>query len=159
MFDVLVYVYENYWRADACPQAPALTRKLSAVGFEADDIAQALQWLEGLDLAARSTHTLVSDDAASSGGRPDSLRVYATAEQDQLGGPALGFISFLEGAGVLPPFMREIVVERAMAASVSPLPLAALKIIVLMVYWQFGEEPDALVLDELCDDGEARVAH
>jgi Smg protein len=28
-----------------------------------------------------------------------------------------------------------------------------------MVYWRFGEEPDALVLDELCDDGAARVAH
>jgi len=28
-----------------------------------------------------------------------------------------------------------------------------------MVYWSFGEEPDALVLDELCDDTEFRVAH
>jgi Smg protein len=29
---------------------------------------------------------------------------------------------------------------------------------VLMVYWSMGLEPDALVLDELCDDAE-RVAH
>jgi putative colanic acid biosynthesis UDP-glucose lipid carrier transferase len=34
-----------------------------------------------------------------------------------------------------------------------------LKIIVLMVYWSAGIEPDALVLDELCDDKEARIAH
>ena len=34
-----------------------------------------------------------------------------------------------------------------------------LKIIVLMVYWSFGEEPDALVLDELCDDTEQRRGH
>jgi len=27
------------------------------------------------------------------------------------------------------------------------------------VYWSFGEEPDALVLDELCDDTEGRLAH
>jgi Smg protein len=27
------------------------------------------------------------------------------------------------------------------------------------VYWSFGEEPDALVLDELCDDTEFRLAH
>jgi Smg protein len=34
-----------------------------------------------------------------------------------------------------------------------------LKIIVLMVYWSAGIEPDALVLDELCDDVAERIAH
>jgi hypothetical protein len=34
-----------------------------------------------------------------------------------------------------------------------------LKIIVLMVYWSFGEEPDALVLDELCDPADGRLPH
>jgi Smg protein len=34
-----------------------------------------------------------------------------------------------------------------------------LKLIVLMVFWSLGEEPDALVLDELCDNREARVGH
>jgi len=33
-----------------------------------------------------------------------------------------------------------------------------LKIIVLMVYWSAGVEPDSLILDELCDT-ENRVAH
>jgi Smg protein len=33
------------------------------------------------------------------------------------------------------------------------------KIMVLMVYWSTGIEPDALVLDELCDDTTGRVAH
>jgi Smg protein len=28
-----------------------------------------------------------------------------------------------------------------------------------MVYWSIGEEPDALVLDELCDDADFRLAH
>ena len=39
MFEVLVYLYENYWRPDACPDHDQLTRKLSAVGFESDEIA------------------------------------------------------------------------------------------------------------------------
>ena len=55
--------------------------------------------------------------------------------------------------------MREIVIDRAMAAPGDPVPLDDLKIIVLMVYWSFGEEPDALVLDELCDDSAGRLAH
>ena len=39
MFDVLVYLYENYWRPDACPDPRQLTRKLVAVGFESEEIA------------------------------------------------------------------------------------------------------------------------
>jgi Smg protein len=46
-----------------------------------------------------------------------------------------------------------------MAAPGDPVSLDALKIIVLMVYWRFSIEPDALVLDELCDDAEGRLAH
>jgi Smg protein len=34
-----------------------------------------------------------------------------------------------------------------------------LKVIILMVFWSFGLEPDALVLDELCDDATERIAH
>ena len=30
MFEVLVFVYENYWRGDACPELQQLGRKLSA---------------------------------------------------------------------------------------------------------------------------------
>ena len=48
MFDVLVYLYENYWRPDACPDHEQLTRKLSSVGFESDEITDALSWLDGL---------------------------------------------------------------------------------------------------------------
>jgi Smg protein len=54
--------------------------------------------------------------------------------------------------------MREIVLDRAMAVPGQPVSLDDLKIIVLMVYWSVGLEPDALVLDELCDDHD-RVAH
>ncbi|TAL72551.1 MAG: DUF494 family protein, partial [Burkholderiaceae bacterium] len=29
MFEVLAFVYENYWRGDACPELTQLGRKLS----------------------------------------------------------------------------------------------------------------------------------
>lgn len=158
MFEVLVFVYENYWRGDSCPELPQLERKLSAHGFEPDEIHDALAWLDGLNLAAQ--HTSLYEETQRMGAQGSgSLRVYSVAEQDRLGADCLGFISFLESSGVLPPFMREIVVDRAMALSDGPVPLDALKIIVLMVYWRFGHEPDALILDELCDDTEARLPH
>ena len=171
MFEVLVYVYENYWQGDACPELHHLSRKLTAVGFEVDEIHDALVWLDALNIAAQSTQIYLpavgagvqpADKNAAPGLQAQSsgsLRVYSVVEQEHLGAACLGFVSFLESSGVLPPRMREIVLDRAMAAPGDPLMLDDLKIIVLMVYWSFGEEPDALVLDELCDDAEFRVAH
>ncbi len=180
MFEVLVYVYENYWQGDACPEPRQLGRKLSAAGFEPEEIEAALIWLGGLQVAARGSRgasikidtakdalkmappTLAVSEISAAPALPqsvDSLRVYSVAEQDHLGAESLGFVSFLESAGVLPPHMREIVMDRAMAAPGEPLSLDDLKIIVLMVYWSVGAEPDALVLDELCDESEGRVAH
>lgn len=165
MFEVLVYVYENYWHGDACPELPQLERKLSAIGFDADEIQAALLWLDGLNLAAQSTlwlDTVASQPPQvrlSTDQSARSMRVYSVAEQDHLGASCLGFISFLESAGVLPPPMREVVVDRAMAIPGNPISLDDLKIIILMVYWSFGKEPDALVLDELYDDRAERIAH
>ncbi|HEV7913671.1 MAG TPA: DUF494 domain-containing protein [Albitalea sp.] len=150
MFDVLVYLYENYWRPDACPDHAQLTRKLSAVGFESDEIQEALSWLDGL---AGSAESYVGEQG------PHSLRVYSQTEQEHLGESSIGFISFLESAGVLPPPMREMVIDRASAISGGPLDLEDLKIIVLMVFWSLGEEPDALILDELFVDEEDRLIH
>jgi len=150
MFEVLVYLYENYWRPDACPDHRQLSRKLSAVGFENEDIQEALIWLDGL--------------AGSAGGHgaeqsPKGLRVYTEAEQEFLGEESIGFISFLESSGVLPPAMREMVLDRAMAVGAGPVDLEDLKIIVLMVFWSLGEEPDALILDELFVDPQDRLIH
>ncbi|MEO8652956.1 MAG: DUF494 domain-containing protein [Ramlibacter sp.] len=164
MFEVLVFVYEHYWRGDACPELQQLGRKLSAHGFDADEIQDALVWLDGLNLAAQSIapgdpHSTPSCDDAPEVQSSWGMRVYSVAEQDHLGAQCLGFVSFLESAGVLPAGMREIVIDRAMAAPGDPVSLDDLKIIVLMVYWSFGREPDALVLDELCDAVEGRLAH
>jgi Smg protein len=150
MFDVLVYLYENYWRPDACPGHDQLARKLSSVGFESDEIHEALSWLDEL---TNSTQAHVGQQA------PHSLRVYTASEQEHLGEESIGFISFLESAGLLPPPMREMVIDRANAIGSTPLELEDLKIIVLMVFWSLGQEPDALILDELFVDEEDRLIH
>ena len=150
MFDVLVYLYENYWRPDACPKPKQLSRKLSAVGFEPEEIQDALRWLDGL-----------ASSAVSCTGSPvqGSMRIYTEQEQETLGQDSIGFITFLESAGVLAAPMREMIIDRALAVGSGALELEDLKIIVLMVFWSLGEEPDALVLDELFVDSEDRVIH
>jgi Smg protein len=150
MFDVLVYLYENYWRPDACPDHQQLSRKLSAVGFESEEIEEALNWLDGLASSAQAVHGQQAED---------SLRVWSAAEHELLGEESIGFLCFLESAGVLPPAMREMVVDRATALGGGPIDLEELKIIVLMVFWSLGEEPDALILDELFVVPEDRLIH
>jgi len=150
MFDVLVYLYENYWRPDACPDHDQLSRKLSAVGFESDEIQEALHWLDGLTETAQ---------AGSGEQSPGSIRVYSQRELDAVGDTSIGFVTFLEAAGVLPPPMREMVIDRAMAVGGNPLALDDMKIIILMVFWSLGEEPDALILDELFVAPEDRLIH
>jgi Smg protein len=70
-----------------------------------------------------------------------------------------GFIAFLEGAKILTPVLRELIIERAMALPTEPVGLEKLKVIVLMVLWTRRGNVDALVLDELIPDGEKRQVH
>ena len=169
MFEVLVFVFENYWRGDACPELAHLERKLNTVGFDAEEIQDALVWLNDLNLAASGLQQAVTsrdeaDYMATANNQffsqsPHTMRIYSAQEQSGLSVESLGFLTFLEFSGVLTPHMREIVIDRAMAASADPVLLDDLKIIVLMVFWSLGKEPDALVLDELCESSAERIAH
>jgi len=137
MFDIFVYLFENY-RPEACPGPEVLARKLSAAGFDADDIAAALAWLDGL-----------GGLAAVAPARPSSLRIYDSEEQSKLSTQARGFLLFLEEGGTLDGVLREAVIERAMALPDRSVSLEKLKIIVLMVMWRRHQPLDALLLEEL----------
>lgn len=155
MFDVLAFVYENYAGGDFGPEVQQLQRKLSAVGFESDEIREAVRWISDLSSAkeAAGTHsTWLSPD-------PSSLRVYLPIEYQKMGLRCIGFLSFLESCRVLSSAMREVIIERSMAAPGAPVSLDDFKVIVLMVFWSFGQEPDALLLDELCGCPEDRLTH
>lgn len=158
MFDVLVYLYETYYRPDACPDSEALVKKLSAVGFEEEEISKALGWLTDLAETTSDFSGRYPQQTFFSSG----TRIYAAQEMDELGTAAVGFIQFLESAKVINPIQREIVIERALAASESQISLDKLKVIVLMVLWSQGKEPDGLMFDELFlddDDAEPRLLH
>ena len=155
MFEVLTFVYENYDPGEPCPEPAHLQRKLRSVGFESDEIGEALAWLQGLDGAAHPSPLqpwLVQP-------QPHSLRIYPRHEQAHLGTAAMGYLSFLESTGQMSAQLREVVIERAMAAPGGPVSLEDLKTMVLLVFWRFGQEPDALLLDELCQGGEVPALH
>lgn len=157
MFDILVYLYETYYRSEACPDSEALIKKLSAVGFEEEEISRAIGWLSDLTAATSLLETQEIQQSSQS----QSFRIYARQEYDALGMEAIGFLQFLESAKLLNSAQREIVIERALATNENPVALDKLKVIILMVLWSQGKEPDGLMFDELFldDSAEPRLLH
>jgi Smg protein len=142
MIDILVYLFENYL-PDACPPSAVLAKKLSAAGFENQDISAALTWLEGL--AGLPGEHGVPCRAA----RLNSMRIFDEREIERLSLESRGFISFLEHNAALSPELREAVIERALALPDAVVGLDRLKVIVLAVIWRYRYEIDALILEEL----------
>ncbi len=152
MFEILVYLFENYYQADLTPDHDALQRKLSAAGFENEDIHDALDWLKSL--------TALPDNALpESLDESDAFRGYNDREQAKLSTASRGFIVFLESAGVLTPLLRELIIERAMAITDDAVGLDKLRVVVLMVLWARRGNLDTLILDELLPDGSQRQVH
>jgi Smg protein len=152
VFDVLVYLYENYGALHACPDPDSLSRKLTAAGFDDEEISEALSWLQGLQLVTQQSVAVGPESTRS-------FRIFAKVETERLGTESIGFLSFLEHAGQLTPTQREIVIERALAIEETPIPLEMTKVIVLMVLWSQQADIDVLLLEELLHDGSERDLH
>lgn len=142
MFDVLVYLFENYLEAEIQPDQPTLTRELSAAGFESAEIDGAFAWLSGLEtLAEAKLPTSLTDSLAT--------RCYADAEMRVLNLECRGFIYFLEASKVLNPAQREWVIDRAQALSEREINLEQLKWIVLIVLWSQRQTQDYLFVEDI----------
>jgi Smg protein len=150
MIDILVFLFENYFHTEAYPDSDTLARKLSAAGFEDDDINEALDWLSGLEAASDSAFP---PELASS----NAFRCFSSVETNKLDCDSRGFVQFLETAGILNPLCREIILERAMALDDKVVTLDKIKVIVLMVLWTQRQSMSTLILEELLADG--RPAH
>lgn len=148
MIDILVYLFENYQDFSAHPKTATLARKLTSLGFEADEISEALDWLEGLKAAP--VVEFATDGA---------IRIYTADEQAKLGVDCLSFIAFLETAGVITAALRELVIERGMMLDDEPIPLARFKIIVLMVLWSREQDLQPLIVEELLCESDPELMH
>ncbi|WP_432785765.1 Protein Smg [Oligella sp. MSHR50489EDL] len=133
MYDVLVYVYENYFTPATCPRPEDLIRDLAAAGFEHEDIHDAMSWLHRL---AVITENLQEEDELAFS--EHAMRVYATYELYKLGVDGISFLYSLESSGALTPSMREAILNCALDAPQSTLDLSEFKILALMVDVESG---------------------
>jgi len=134
MFDILVYLYETYYRPETCPDA-------SAVGFDDEEIVEALDWLSVLtDTTQQLNQVIELDGVLNEVQKSSGFRIYTEQENNSLGVAAIGFMHYLMNANVLNAQQRELVVERALALDEESVPLDKLKVVVLMVLWSQGRK-------------------
>lgn len=181
MFDVLYYLYENYHHPDACPPRALLLKKLAAVGFDSDEVSDALSWLERLDHAAAMVEVHAAQDDEATTQTPAStptlpagftltslnagtgslaqVRVYSPEEKETLGEQALAFLHMLEANHAIDVPLRELAISSSLACDERPLTLEDFKLVLLMAFWRLGREPDDLLFDELCFEDYERTLH
>lgn len=150
MFDILVYLFENYFEAELHPDHGKLARELSAAGFDSDEISRAFDWFTGLEQL--STDAAYPEPFAAS----SATRCYAEQEQLKLDTQAQGLLAFLEASGILNPIQRECVIDRVLALAESEVSLEHVKWIVLMVLWSHGQDY-VFIEDFLAGDDEPRL--
>jgi len=151
MYDILVFVFENCQQADVAYDRDRVAKKLSAAGFEDSDISEALHWLAGMARAPQGVREPLPDARSS-------FRAFAPRELTKLDARCRGFLLTLEQSGILSAETRELVIERALAASGEALSLEQLKLVVLMVLWNQQTATSRLVAEDLFTAPHARLA-
>lgn len=144
MFDILIYVYDHYLDGSQPPDTDALSTKLSAVGFDPDEIDRALSWLSALN------NLSPSDLLPSAGG----TRSFTAHELQRIETEGLSFLLLLEDSGLLPAHGREWVIDRALALEDESVPADKVKWITLLAIARLHGPGDALWLEDLVRGGD-----
>ena len=150
MYDILVYLFENCQQAEIAYDRDRVVKKLTAAGFEDSDISEALHWLAGVLHAPNVVREPLPDLRSS-------FRAYAPRELAKLDAHCRGFLLTLEHSGILNADTRELVIERALAASGDALSLEQLKLVVLMVLWNQQTPTSRLLAEDLFSAPHARL--
>lgn len=142
MFDILVYLFENYFDSGSHPDSATLTRKLTLAGFDNDEITQALDWLS--ELAQLETESYPTTLAQN-----QSFRCYAPFEIEKIDAEGRGFIMFLEQTGILNPLQRELLIDQVLAMDENTPSLEKIKLIVLTQLWMKNQLADQTIMEKL----------
>ncbi len=141
MFEILMYLFESYIDAGSYPAPDKLSRKLSAAGFEGEDIDEALTWLSALRSQNADGYPEMPNHAG--------MRFFAEIEFARLSSEARQFLLFAEQQEMISAAEREIIIDRALALQQKDLGLDKLKLIMLIVLWDRHQDLSPLLIEEL----------
>lgn len=142
MFDILVFLFENYFDSGSYPDSATLTRKLAMAGFADEDINKTLNWLSEL---ARHDTGNYSENLIES----DSFRCYSAHEMERIDTEGRGFIMFLQQTGIINPLQRELLIDRVLTMNENSPSIEKIKLIVLTELWIQNQLMDDATLEKL----------
>lgn len=151
MFDILMFLFDSYFTAGHYPEPGALSIKLTAAGFEEDEIHSALTWLS----TVRELSEIEYPESINHSGP----RYFANFEMRRISIDGLKFISFLETNKMITPIEREMIIDRAMALGRESLSVEKIKLITLMILWNQHDNLDPLLIEDLLSPSDSAPLH
>jgi Smg protein len=155
VLDILIYLFENYFDADADsapePNRETLKEELERAGFSEREVNRALDWLE--QLAADSSRLSTAPTSKA-------IRIFNARELARLDTDCRGFILYLENVGILNAAQRELAIDRLMALDATHIDIEQVKWVVLMVLFsQPGQESAYLRMEDLVFENRMDIVH
>lgn len=139
MFEVLMYLFENYMDGSIALKADAHTifSELEQAGFPTMEIGRALDWLDGLSRVQEYAKVTSQSTAAS-------IRHYLPEEIIRLTKKGHAFLQSLEQMQILDSQTREVILDRIMALDPREVSLGRIKWIVLISLFNQPDKKSAL---------------
>ncbi|MGJ8618726.1 MAG: DUF494 family protein [Methylophilaceae bacterium] len=135
MFEVLVFMFENYFANQSMPDDATMEQELSAAGFEQGDILGAFDWFQEM----KSMLNAPEFDYAHS---DTAIRLFTNSESKRINIESLGFLIFLQQANVINDVERDLIIDRAMALNKVKLGIEEIRWITMMALWNQGRVKD-----------------
>lgn len=152
MFEVLVFMFENYFSHHTAPDNTVLEQELSAAGFEQKDILGAFDWFQEMTSQLSGQQSEYNLDKLST-------RIFSQQELDRLDTESISFITFMQQANVINDMERELILDRAMALQLAEVTIEETRWITMMALWNQGREKDYLFVEDALFNPRGQTLH
>lgn len=135
MFEVLVFMFENYFASQTMLDDATLEQELSEAGFEQNDILGAFDWYDVMK-------SMLNAPELDYAHHETATRLFTKSELRKINTESLGFLIFLQQASVINDMERDLIIDRAMALKQSLISIEETRWITMMALWNKGREKD-----------------
>jgi Smg protein len=141
MFEVLVFMFENYIAHHTLPKNEVMTQELSAAGFEQSDIIGAVDWFHEMK-------TMLNEPPAVYSHKHTGMRMFTAVELKKINTESISFIIFLQQANIINDVERDLIIDRAMALKQEQIKIEETRWITMIALWNEGREKDYLFVED-----------
>ncbi len=141
MFEVLVFIFENYFANHALPDDKVLEQELSAAGFKQSDILGAFDWFQEMKSRLSTPDENYSHATTA-------MRAFTNSELKKINTESRGFVILLQQANVINDMERDLIIDRAMALKQAEIRIEEMRWISMMALWNKGREKDYLFVED-----------